>query len=374
MPIRVGLIGYGGVARSHVDDFEFFHPHKGDRSEHDPTAQIVAGCDIKPDALQRFTERTGVTAVYDDYVEMMDEEDLDLITLCTCADVRVEPVVEAARRGIHVLCEKPMACDVAECDEMIRACEQAGVQLVISHQRRSDPYLWHVKRLIDDGLIGDLWFIRGSGKKDRGGRQLHNIGTHLLDCIGIFAGEAEWVHGHCTVDGRECTAQDAEPGDRGAGLVLGDRVTVHVWYRGGAEAILDFGLQPRRFSWELIGTEGRLAEGEDRRLWHYPHPTWEPAADASQWRQIEMPDEAIPTDSGYVNPADANDVMRRRGVYSRVFMLRELFWRMEVGGQHTSSGKVGARPMEVIQGTFASHLKAARQSLPLKERRSPLRK
>ena len=373
MTIRIGLTGYGGIAPSHVTDFGFFHPERGERAEGDPAAEIVAGCDIKPEARRRFSEETGVSAVYEDYVEMMDSEDLDAITLCTCADVRVGPVVEAAKRGIHVLCEKPMGCEVAECDEMIRACDAAGVQLVISHQRRSDPLLWHARRLVDDGLIGDIHFVRASGKTERGGRQLHNIGTHLLDCIGMFVGEAEWVHGHCTVDGRECTRADAEPGDRGAGLVLGERVTVHVGYPSGAAAFLEFGLQPRAFFWEIIGTKGRLAEtAGSPHLWHYPHPTWELTAQPGEWRPIEMPATEVPTGSGYVNPADWKAIAERRGRLCRVFMLRELFWRMEAGGEHTSSGRVGALPMEVIQGTFVSHLEAARIKLPLADRTSPL--
>lgn len=373
MALRVGFIGYGGVARSHADDFEFFDPEKGARPPSDPEARVVAGCDIRAEAREAFRERTGVTALYDDYEEMLEREGLDLVTITTCADVRVGPTLAAARRGVHVLCEKPMGCDVAECDEMVEACEAAGVQLVISHQRRCDPYHWQARRLVDQGLIGQPRLIRAATKQVRGGPQLHNIGTHLLDAMGILVGEPRWVHGRCEIDGRDCAAEDAEPGDRGAGLVLGEYCTVQIRYENGVEGFLESGERAPGFGWELLGDEGILAfHGPQTTLYHYPGSACVPGPDAAQWRSVEMDLAGLATDSGYEFGEDAQAIREERGLGTRVFMLRELFQRMQAGGEHTSCGRVGRIPMEIIQATFVSHLGGSRVYWPLEERRGPL--
>ncbi len=373
MALRVGFIGYGGVARSHVNDFEFFREDNELRQPEDPLCEIVALADPSEEARANFRERTGVAALYSDYEQMLDREQLDLVTITTRADVRVGPVTAAAARGVHVLCEKPMACDVAECDQMVEVCQRAGVQLVISHQRRSDPYHWQARRMLDEGLIGRLRLVRGSCKSVRAGPQLHNIGSHLFDAVGIFAGPAQWVHGYCTIEGRECTREDAEPGDRGAGLVLGEYISVQVGYESGAQLELQVGEHPGVFGWELIGDQGRLAlYHPQQQIYHYPHETWAPDSNPGDWRPVERRREPITTDSGWVIGDDWVDLEAQVGRFTRVFMLREMFHRMAHGGEHTSSGRVGRRAQELIQATFVSHLAKARAYLPLPERRSPL--
>ena len=366
--LRTAIIGYGAVAKSHLRDIQFFREDNLLRSQDDPVVEPVAGCDIRPEALEEFREDTGVTALYEDFSEMLNKEQLDYVHIATCADVRVEPVLACAQRGVHILCEKPMATEPAECDAMTRACDEAGVQLVISHQRRSDPLHWYARKLLDDGMIGQLRYITGDGKPRRGGGELHNIGTHLIDAIGIFGGDAEWVSAYCSVDGRPCTVADREPGDRGAGWVIGDRVDLTIGYKSGVQASLQFNEDPGEFFWMLWGTEGRMALFSGS-LWRCADPVATPTDD---WELLELPAEPVRTDSGYVNPPDWLAIQQEYGSNPRVFMMREMFQRMESGGEHTSSGRVGAVPMEVIQATFVSHLNAERVSLPVAERHSVL--
>lgn len=366
--LRTAIIGYGGVARSHLADIRFFSEDSALRREDDPVVDLVAGCDIRPEALEEFRSETGVDALYEDFTEMLHKENLDFVHIATCADVRLAPVRAAAERGVHILCEKPMGTDCAEADEMIRTCDDAGVQLVISHQRRSDPVHWSARRLLDEGLIGDLRYITGGGKPRRGGNELHNIGTHLIDAIGIFGGDVDWVMGYCSVEGRPCTQGDREPGDRGCGWVIGDRVDLTIAYEGGVQACLHFSEDPGAFHWTLWGTEGRISLF-GTSLWHCPNPG---AGSKDTWQVVDLPAESVATDSGYINPPDWISIRENIGAHPRVFMMRELFGRMRSGGEHTSSGRVGAAPMEVIQATFLSHLTGSRQHLPLSERRSPL--
>jgi predicted dehydrogenase len=369
--IRVGIIGYGAAAEYYPRELQFFRADNPLRAESDPLVEIAAGCDARPEALQRFQEHTGATALYTDYDEMLERERLDVVCVVTTASVRLGPVAAAARHGVHVLCEKPMATDVATCDAMIAACDEAGVQLVISHQRRTDPMHWHVRRLVRDGLIGELRYLRGTGKPRRGGNELHNIGTHLIDAVAVYGGPAAWVHGYCATAGRPSTLADAEPGDRGAGWAIGDRVDVQIGYQSGAQAQLSFNEDASRFHWELIGSQGRIYF-ENAQAWHYDEPVWCPTS--GHWAPIELPDAGIATDTGFDYGSDAKAVIALQGQHSRVFMLRELFARMRgelPGREHTSSGRRGRDAIEVIQGTFVSHLSAQRVSLPLAERTSP---
>lgn len=366
--LRTAIIGYGGVARSHLDDIRFFRRDNPLRADDDPLVELVAGCDISPEARERFRHDSGVDALYADFGEMLDRERLDFVHIATCADVRVEPVLAAAERGVHVLCEKPMAVEPAECDEMIAACSRAGVRLVISHQRRSDPVHWYARRLVEEGDIGTLRYITGTGKPRRGGNELHNIGTHLVDAVGIFGGEVDWVQAYCSTDGRPSTVQDREPGDRGAGWVIGDRVDLTLHYRGGAQATMHFNEDPCEFHWVLWGTAGRLMMANNV-LWRCADPIPRPE---NSWETVELPEAPVVTGSGYVNPPDWLRICAELGRHPRVFMMRELFQRMREGGEHTSSGRVGAAPIEVIQGAFLSHLTGARVALPTTERTSPL--
>jgi hypothetical protein len=181
------------------------------------------------------------------------------------------------------------------------------------------------------------------------------------------------VHGRCEIEGRDCTIDDAEPGDRGAGLVLGEYCTVQIRYENGVEGFLESGERAPGFGWELIGDEGILAfYGSQNALYHYPRPAYAPGPDVDEWRVVGMDFAGLQTDEGYEFPEDARAVREARGLGTRVFMLRELFWRMEAGGEHTSSGRVGRLPMEIIQATFASHLQKSRVYWPLEQRRGPL--
>jgi len=367
--LRTAIIGYGGVARSHVKDIGFFSEDNPLRAADDPLVDLVACCDISPDALNAFREDTGVEALYHNVDEMLDKENLDYVHIATCADGHVDPVLACANCGVHVLCEKPLATEPSECDAMIEACDRAGVQFVISHQRQSSPLYWYIRGMLDEGAIGTFRYITGGAKSRRGGKELHNIGSHLIDAMGIFADEIDWVSAYCSIEGRACTVGDREPGDRGAGWVLGERVDLTLGYKSGVQATLNFNEDPGQFNWVLWGTEARLAFFTNS-MWRCAGPETQPN---ESWEPVEAPAQPVPTRSGYVNPPDWVDIVAKLGAHPRVFMMREMFQRMESGGEHTSSGRIGAIPIEVMQAAFLSHLEGRRVDMPVSQRESPLK-
>src|SRR5258708_31122678 len=126
-----------------------------------PEAKIVAMADPAPNRLgvsiEEFCAHYGATP-YADGFEMMANEQLDAVTICTNPKLHRPFVEEAARRGLHVLLEKPMAGTAEDCAAMIEACERAGAQLVMEvPMRQLDPMV-ELRRIVDEGKLGPPFF------------------------------------------------------------------------------------------------------------------------------------------------------------------------------------------------------------------------
>lgn len=197
-PLRAGIVGVGSISRLHLEGFR----RAG--------ATVVAICDLDAAFVQKRADEWAVPAAYTDPAEMFAAADLDVVSVCTPVAAHHPVVLEAARAGVHVLCEKPIALDLRQAQEMIDACHQAGVLLQIGHQLRSDGAVAHGKRMIDAGEIGDVAFVRlrqahdwGGAPEVRpsfarratgGGGTLLDNGCHLMDLARFLAGNAEEVY------------------------------------------------------------------------------------------------------------------------------------------------------------------------------------
>ncbi len=119
-----------------------------------PDVEIIAVADDHPEGLKAAAARTGATVSYDDYHEMLDQEDLDLVAVCPrWLGPHREMVIAAAEAGVKgILCEKPFAPTLADADAMVEACERAGTRVAVAH-RRANPYEQHARKLVDDGAI-----------------------------------------------------------------------------------------------------------------------------------------------------------------------------------------------------------------------------
>ena len=156
MTLRAGIVGCGGISRSHA-------------AAHDGLEDVVliAMCDINRDALNNRADEYGVTNRYTDYQEMFANETLDIVSVCTHAPLHAPITIAAAKAGIHVLCEKPLSVDLETADQMLTTCNEAGVYLAVSHQFRFTPLFRKAKSLVDAGKIGELRSIREVGKGTR---------------------------------------------------------------------------------------------------------------------------------------------------------------------------------------------------------------
>ena len=182
----MGIVGCGGIAGLHA---------KGYQQCKDVT--IVACSDLDKARAQTFAATHNIPGVYDDYKKLLETEKLDAISVCTPNYAHCAPTVVALAAGVNVMCEKPIAMNAAEALEMVKAAKKYRRLLTIGHHMRFYHVSQHLKKLIEAGDLGDIYFGRswalrrrwvpGWGafhiKKKSGGGPLIDIGVHALDLI-----------------------------------------------------------------------------------------------------------------------------------------------------------------------------------------------
>lgn len=153
MTFKVGIVGAGGIAHCH-----------GRAAQEAPEAELTAICDVSEDALERFGESFGVTRRYTDLERMLQEEEIDILSVCTWGNSHADIAIRAARTGRvrAILCEKPISSTAVECADMIAAAREYGVLLAEAFKFRHHPCHIRAKELIDAGEIGKVMLIRST--------------------------------------------------------------------------------------------------------------------------------------------------------------------------------------------------------------------
>jgi predicted dehydrogenase len=135
--IKIGIIGTGWIAEAHIESYKQM-----------PDVEIVAAADLVEGKAQKFMERYGLTNVrfYPDHKAMLDNEELDAVSVCTYNSTHAECTIYALNKGVHVLLEKPMCVTTEEAAEIIKAEKKSGKLLSIGFQPRFDENM-SVKKL-----------------------------------------------------------------------------------------------------------------------------------------------------------------------------------------------------------------------------------
>jgi predicted dehydrogenase len=198
--LRVGVIGLG-MGGAHAVNYK----------KH-PGVELVALADLDEVRLKKRAGEFGVSACYTDAGDMLAKEGLDLVSIATPNALHKPLTFQALKAGCHVLCEKPMAMNAGEAREMIKAAKQAKRRLMINFSTRFNPAAWAMKKEVDSGNVGDIYFSRtvwlrrrgmpGFGgwfgqKKLAGGGPLIDLGVHRLDLALWLMGYPKpvWVMG-----------------------------------------------------------------------------------------------------------------------------------------------------------------------------------
>lgn len=338
-----------------------------------PKVEFVAVADADEAGRKAAGERTGAQRLYADYREMLEKEELDLVSVCPrIIDCHADMVIACAEAGVRgIFCEKPLAATLREADAMLDACQRHNAKMAVAH-RRANPYEQYGKKLVDEGEIGQVQVLRGHGKADRraGSLDLMVLGTHMMDSMRYFAGaDVVWAHGHVTQDGREVGLDDIGEGAEGIGLLAGNGVAAYYVFANGITAHyesyqgdLAAGQNSRWFGFEVYGTEGIIAlrNSPSGEMYIYRKGLWIPDEGYARWERVLLDEwEKYP--------------MGERTHQSNQIIVRELIQAIEEDRDVVacSSGKDARAALEMIMAVHESQRLQTRVSFPLENRKNP---
>lgn len=180
--VRVGVIGSGFIGNIHVDGLR-----------HAQGAEIVAVASKTPGKAEKFAAERGIPDAYEDYRKILEQDDIDAITVAVPNYLHEEVVVAAAQAGKHIMCEKPFARTIQEAEQMLKAVREAGVKLVYGEMLCFAPKYVRAKRLVDEGALGKVFLVKQSEEHDgphspwfwdvnlSGGGVLLDMGCHSIE-------------------------------------------------------------------------------------------------------------------------------------------------------------------------------------------------
>lgn len=184
--LRAGVIGCGFISPVHLRGYSRL-----------PNVKIAAVCDLIEERALQAKEKFGddETSVYTDYKEMLQKENLDIVSVCTENCRHAEISIAALDAGAHVFCEKPMAITGEEADAMVAAAKRNNRKLSVGYQLRYQKETMLLKKEIESGKLGEIYYAEASSlrrrgvptwgvflnKEKQGGGPLIDIGTHIVD-------------------------------------------------------------------------------------------------------------------------------------------------------------------------------------------------
>ena len=157
--LRIGFIGTGGIANSHMKAYKQFDD-----------VEVVAGADLIEGKAADFFAKYDLPDVkcYTDYKQMIAENELDAVSICTYNREHAVPAMYAMQHGLHVLLEKPMTVTLDEAVELCRVEKETGKILSIGFQPRFDPNMQEIGRIVRSGVLGKIYYIQTGGGRRKG--------------------------------------------------------------------------------------------------------------------------------------------------------------------------------------------------------------
>ncbi|WP_207736673.1 MULTISPECIES: Gfo/Idh/MocA family oxidoreductase [unclassified Clostridium] len=157
--LKVGIIGTGWIAESHIESYLRM-----------PDVDIVAGADLIDGKAEAFFKDYGVENVrlYKNHHEMLENEQLDAVSVCTYNTTHAACTIDALEHGVNVLLEKPMCVTMEEAAAIIRAEKKSGKLLSIGFQPRLDENMKMIKKIVESGALGEVYYIQTGGGRRRG--------------------------------------------------------------------------------------------------------------------------------------------------------------------------------------------------------------
>lgn len=330
---RAGIIGCGGIGRKHAAAFALIE-----------SIELVAGADPS-DVRRADYEALGVKRFYETADEMLASETLQLVAVCTPPTEHAANTIAAAEAGVRgIICEKPMAMDLTECDAMVAACQRNGAKLAIGHQRRYGAQFIKGRELLASGALGEPLMLYGSTP----GADVMLWGVHWLDMFHFLMPGPAVAHvmGQVDVEQQRVTSH---------GFVE-DALLGHLTFDNGVRAVLECGDlaepgpdQPREATIRIHGTKGTFKATD---------------AGSAFWSGEVCEDE--PVASPFVQSGRQSDVEMW------IDQTQELIECIEQDSEHQCDGHAGRRTIEIACAIWESAVCHRLVELPLEPGESAL--
>lgn len=343
--IRCVLLGCGRVAQKHLNALDALSEE----------LELVGVCDSDEDVAAAAARHLGVVALCDAET-LYDQVRPDLAILATPSALHAEQAISAARRGIHVMTEKPMATRWADALEMVEICEQAGVHLFVVKQIRYNPLLRRLKAALDERRFGRLYMVHSNvfwtrpqeyydsaswrGTWEYDGGALMNQASHYVDLLPWLIGPVESVHAFAAPLARNIEVEDT--------------AVVSLRWRSGALGTLAVTMltYPKNFeaSLTILGERGtvRLAGPSCDRV-----EGWEFDDRRDEARELEEAQEM------------AGPMLREGHVhYYRDAIMRLRGQTSSGAAMPVTDGREGLKSLELIIAAYRSVMEDRRVALP----------
>jgi predicted dehydrogenase len=318
-----------------------------------PNVTMVAVADPVEKARVRHAERVKAPRTYADFREMLHKEKPDIVGIGpnrkTYSAQRLEMIRAAAEHGAHVMVDKPHARSLEEADQIISLAEKHKIKSVVYHPVRVAPAVVRLKKLVDEGLIGDVVEVQVWGVE-----QLLHMGWHPIYLLKYFAGEPLWCSARVVQGGREITLEDSR--EDPTGRSAGDAVHASYAFAGNVQGHFVWQRQGP-YQMTLYGSKGviHFMITDDPQIYHFPDPEWTPGKPGVDWQLVAAP-------KNVMTGAEANVHL----------LIADLFRAIESDTQSVSSFYEARVVLEMLLAVYASQLQGGRVSFPLRERKHPL--
>ena len=322
--------------------------------------EFIAVSDPDEAGREKAAAEAGALRSYPDYREMLEKEDLDIVSVCPrWPSEHVAMVTACLEAGCNVYSEKPMTSTLADGDIIVETANSHGLKVAVAHQAVYLPATHAIKKMLDAGKIGTIQAIYASGKQDHrgGGEDMIVLGTHTFNMMRFFVGDVAWMQAHVTTNGKEIAYGDDHKPTEPVGPVAGDCINSYFAFQSGVSGFFESRRNQAgsgRYGMEIVGSEGLFSLRGDvaNRLMVYPYPVLVPANPDQTWEAIDLDD--TPFSSG-------NELA-----------IRDLIDAIENDRKPISAAEDAVAALEMILGTYESQLSGGRVAFPIANREHPL--
>lgn len=345
---RVGIVGYGEMGRLHARTWNGI-----------PGAKIIAIADQIATRREAAAVQYGCHA-FETIEEMLHHApDLDIVVVATQAPLHCLHTLLAIQKQHHVICEKPMALSLRDCDTMVDAAKSAGVALAVHHQHIFSKAVEHADELIAQGAIGRLYGIYATGKGRLACYDLMEIGVHSLHLMHYFAGgELDAIEGEVLEMGKRVRVTEYDirdikslyPEGRDSGKGAGDYIYGRYHFTSGVRGVLELATvelpehTSRYMSFTLRGTKGQLRINFPSRSALFYNREALDSMEGGGWGEFD-PGRTRDHDSSYA--------------YSMQQFARDFIESIVARIAPKVSGEEGRAAIEMSYGIYAAHFSAS---------------